>query len=91
MHALVHCNVVTCVWENTFWAMLIRDLDHLPFDSFLLGIFSSLAKDKFKVFCVVLWNLWWEQNKITHGSSLRAAEALLEESGRYLFDFQEAK
>lgn len=49
---------------------------------------GNLVKEEFEIFCVFVWSLWGTQNRFNFESKSILVKTLVEDVGRFLFEFQ---
>ncbi|PON68067.1 hypothetical protein PanWU01x14_098710, partial [Parasponia andersonii] len=76
------------VWQNSPRWSLISRLQLCSVEKVLLGLFAGLGRENFTICCVLLWNLWWERNTFKYESGYRNVVEIIEDVGRFLFEFQ---
>ncbi|PON84919.1 hypothetical protein TorRG33x02_193170 [Trema orientale] len=95
------CNRYSSDNESIFHAIVLLALFGILLGAkSLVGLNKKLQRDahyhyfneeNFEDFVMVIWLLQTKRNNFVHGNTLRMADAILEDAGRYLFEFQQAE
>ncbi|PON87952.1 hypothetical protein TorRG33x02_163310 [Trema orientale] len=72
-------------WDN------IKKLSCFRLDGKLIKLFQEHRKEEFEASCVVFWSLRCERNNAKFGNFCKSTEAILDDSGYFLYEYQRAR